>query len=182
MRNKTAWRNTHLQVPCPVTRNPIAINPVSQSIEVLARLEVNFTGKEGVPERKFDTFNWVTVVEHKLILRGISRQGNHSRFPWRTTWQEFDFPPKGSGTVKGETELYYLTIFSATPFGVSKLLTSPSERNSSMSFIDMPERVRNPAISHSPLERNGWYGLILRAPASSSLRNHPRNPSPESNT
>ena len=124
----------------------------------------------------------MVVVEHKLILRGISRQGNHSWFPWQTTWQEFNFSPKGSGTVKGETELYYLTIFSAMPFGVLKLLTSLSKRNSLMSFIDMSECVRNPAISHSPLKRNRWYGLILWAPASSLLWNHPRNLLPESNT
>jgi hypothetical protein len=72
--NKTSERDTYLEIPCAITRDPVTIHALSRGIEIFSRLVLDVSRKEGVLHDEFNAFNRISVVEHEGVLGGISRQ------------------------------------------------------------------------------------------------------------
>ena len=53
---------TYLQVPCAITRNPVAVHTISGGVKVSAGSKLNVFREERILEEEIDRCDWVAIV------------------------------------------------------------------------------------------------------------------------
>ena len=62
----------HLEIPHTIACNLVTIHALSRGIKNFLGLVLNMSRKEGILHSKFNTFDQISVVEHKRVFGGIS--------------------------------------------------------------------------------------------------------------
>ena len=63
---------TYLEVPCPITRNPVAVHAISRVVEILAGCKLNVLSEERVLEEEINRCDWIAIVQNEGVLGGVT--------------------------------------------------------------------------------------------------------------